>query len=95
MNNIKTGIIALIVGLLLGAIVSVTLYFTMKRDYAELQNLYIAANDTLIITRNNLNQEVVKTSVLEAESESLILKLQTKDENIIPPITPACFLNAW
>ena len=83
MKNVKIGIIALIVGLLIGTIVSISLYFTMRSDYTELQNLYISANDTLVVTRNELGQEISRTSVLEAESGKLILKLQTKDEDII------------
>ena len=83
MKNVKIGIIALIVGLLIGTIVSISLYFTMRSDYTELQNLYISANDTLVITRNELGQEISRTSVLEAESGKLILKLQTKDKDII------------
>jgi len=82
-KNIKSNLIAIFVGLLIGAIVSITIYFSMRNNYNELENLYSAVNDTLVITRNDLNQEVSKTSVLEARNEKTILELQTKDKSII------------
>ena len=83
MKNIKTAIISVVIGLLIGAIISLTIYFSMQNNYKELENLYTAANDTLVITRNDLNQEVAKTSVLEARNEKTILELQIKDKDII------------
>ena len=49
----------------------------------ETNNLYNAANDSIIKYKNKLNQEVTKTSVLSTTNVNLLLNLKTKDRDVI------------
>jgi hypothetical protein len=53
------------------------------KDLKETKQLYIDLQDTLTKTRNNLNQETAKISVLTTTNEKQFIELQTKDATII------------
>lgn len=82
-NRIATGALHFVLTLL-----TLTLIFTLNKcnDYRissnEVQSMYDAANDSLIITRNKLGEEVAKATVLTASNNELFLSVQFKDKEI-------------
>jgi hypothetical protein len=68
------------------AILCIGLYIqstiSQKKKYKEIAQLYKISQDSLIITRNKLGQEVTKTGVLQATNDKYFLQLQTNDADI-------------
>ncbi len=53
-----------------------------NRKLNQINEMYIAVQDSLIITHNKLGRQVAKTSVLETTNQSYFLQLNSKDEEI-------------
>lgn len=74
--------------ILVSVIVALVMFFMVKiminqdKKLKQVNEMYIAANDSLNITKNKLGQQVAKTSVLETTSQKYFLSLKTKDEEI-------------
>ena len=84
MKTIKISKYSIIVTVL--ALLCLGLYIrsniNQKRKYKEIAQLYQVAQDSLVITRNKLGQEVAKIGVLQATNDKYFLKLQTNDVEI-------------
>lgn len=74
--------------ILVSVIVALVMFFMVKiminqdKKLKQVNEMYVAINDSLNITKNKLGQQVAKTSVLETTNQKYFLSLQTKDEEI-------------
>lgn len=78
--DINTVMTILVTGVVLA--VAINSCSNQKSKYQELLEMNRAIADTLAITRNQLNQEVAKISIIESEKISTFLQLETADKKV-------------